>query len=92
MECKIHDVMGIGIKPEKATVEHMRNPRERMPVAGFEGAERPGDVLQRRSGNNVRIVRNVEFVVVAYEKRGACYGPICNNGNATDQHAGDYKS
>src|SRR4051794_11968482 len=48
-------------------IERVRDPGERVPVAGVRGREGPGDVLTGQAGIDVGIVGDVLVIVVADE-------------------------
>ena len=59
----VHHVMRAGVDAEELDVHHVRDPRERMPVAGITGCERPLDIGGRETGDDVRVLDHVLRVV-----------------------------
>src|SRR5690348_1462483 len=71
-------MLGTGLHAEKLAIEHVRDRRQRMPVLGMDVGECPLDSTPSQSGANVRIVVNVERIVVVDElmmKRLSKHGP-----------------
>ena len=62
---QVHHVRRGGIDTEKGAIQLVRNPGERMPVAGMRTAERPRDILQCEPSGHVWILGHVIGVVVA---------------------------
>ena len=44
---------------EQTAVKHVRNPGERVPVAGVERGKCPGEICGRRPGNHVRVAGDI---------------------------------
>lgn len=76
-------------------VQHQRQPRERMPVAGVNRAESPDDAVQRQTGADANIGRKIIRVVVIDkveardrpENRERCRSQQQANENRTGKHA-----
>ncbi len=54
-------------QPEELAVQHVRQPRERVPVAGVAGGEGPGEPRASEAGAHVGVAAHVVGVVVAHE-------------------------
>ena len=63
MEQHVRCVMPAGVHAVDLRVEHVRNPGQRMPVAGVESRERPGDILPAQPGLNVRVLPDIIRVI-----------------------------
>ena len=63
MKDKISDVMAGRVGAEKLPVQHMRNPGQRMPVAGITRCKGPCDAFECYAGLDVWIFINVNRVV-----------------------------
>jgi len=61
------EVMAPRLQPIKLAIEHVRKPRQRMPVAGMETLARPREVFQGQPGLNPRVAADVVRVVVIDE-------------------------
>ena len=64
---EIDEVMKAGVKAEKADIEHVGEPRQRVPVRRGECREGPPDSLPRESLPDDGIVRHVERIVIIDE-------------------------
>jgi hypothetical protein len=53
--------------PKELNIEHVRQPRKWMPIAGVKRAERPAHVWPRQTAEGVWIVRNVLGIIVENE-------------------------
>jgi len=58
-------------RAEQAHVDHVREPGERVPIAGVEGGEGPGHAVEREPARDVRIAGDVLLVVEAQERERA---------------------
>src|SRR5208337_2814521 len=56
-------MMAAGFKVKKLAVQHVRQPGQRMPVAGMVRSERPGGRLTAQATPNMLVFVNVVFVV-----------------------------
>ena len=56
-----------GFCSEDLNVEHMRKPRQRMPIAHVPGGKRPGNSVARQPLLNMKIVADVAGIVVIDE-------------------------
>ncbi len=75
MEQQAHPVVARGTDSEKRDVQHVGEPRDRMPPGVITGREGPGDPRPRESGEDVRVLVNVEVVVRADEAVSNRAGP-----------------
>ena len=80
METKIHQVMPPGIKAKNMAVEHMGNPRQRMPVAGIPAGKCPGHPGPGQTGNDMEIIGDVLGIIKVDEL-------VAGDGPITDQRA-----
>ena len=55
----VNEMLWAGTRAEQLPVEHVREPRERMPVRGVAAAERPGDAGRRDAAGQMRVVNHV---------------------------------
>ena len=55
------------VEAEQLAVQHVRDPRERMPVGGVAGRHRPADVLEADAAPHVAVLAHVVGVVVVHE-------------------------
>jgi hypothetical protein len=67
VERGVHEVVGAGVEPEELDVEHVGEPRERVPVEGVEGRPGPEEPLPREALEDHRVLRHVHVVVVVEE-------------------------
>src|SRR5436190_20867028 len=65
----IRQVMRARFHPEELHVQHMRQPRERMPVAGVAAGKGPLHILPAQTILNLRVGRDVGRVVEMNELR-----------------------
>src|SRR5688572_16385497 len=63
VEYHIHEVMPARVGSEQARVEHMRHPRQRMPIRRVKSSECPVQRSRIYPGGNERIFEDVEVVV-----------------------------
>ena len=77
MKEKINDVMPAGVCTEKLAIKHMRQPGQRMPVAGMARGEGPDGTDTCQAGINIRVIRDVNVVVEVDELKIA-YRPENN--------------
>jgi hypothetical protein len=59
--------MPTAVETEELTVEHVREPGEGKPVSVVEGGESPDDAGPRETAEYLRVFRDVDGVVEAYE-------------------------
>jgi hypothetical protein len=71
MEHEVLEVRGAGVHAEHLAVEHVRQHRDRVPVAGALLRECPDDVGGLKAGRDVRILRDVDAVVVVLDEAEA---------------------
>src|ERR1043166_2333007 len=67
MKQDVRQMKTVGVFSKELRIEHERQPRERVPVAGVPGGERPDDIAPLQTAENVRIFRNVKPIVVGDE-------------------------
>ena len=67
MEQDIGQMMSPRREPVNLAVQHVRKPRQRVPIAGIFGCEGPGYVPGRQTVGNIRIVIHVTIVVIVYK-------------------------
>jgi len=60
----VNEMLRAGTRAEQLPVEHVREPRERMPVRGVAAAERPRDAGRHDAAGQMRVVNHVLVVVV----------------------------
>src|SRR5689334_10285030 len=58
------DMMATGVCPPKLDVEHVGQPRNRVPVAGVKTDECRCYVAMRKSSEHARIIRNVIIIII----------------------------
>src|SRR4051812_9981584 len=63
VEERVDEEMAAGIESENLTVDHVRQPRKRVPVTGVEGGERPDDSPPAQAGRDHRVVANVKVII-----------------------------
>ena len=64
MEEHVREMMALRIEVEEFIVEHMGDPRQRVPVRSMSSRERPGDTLLRKSFLNLSIVCNILIIII----------------------------
>ena len=74
------------LEVEPLAIQHVRHPRQRMPIAGIKGLERPGHAGPRQPPLDMRVARDVQLVVVKQELMGADW-PIHGQGDETQSRA-----
>ena len=84
MAHQIGGVMPAGAQPEQLHIQHMRKPRQRMPVAGMKMAERPDHARPRQPVQHLRILEDILRVVIIGEDT-ARHRPV---GGGDGQHEG----
>jgi hypothetical protein len=52
-----------GIHPMKLIIKHQRNPRQRVPEFGISCAESPTQSVQRNSGREVTVLRDINIII-----------------------------
>ena len=62
----IHQMMFAGVEPEEAHVDHVRDPRQRMPVE-IERRHRPTNTVERETRLHVRVFSDVDGIVEVEE-------------------------
>ena len=74
---RVHRVRAPGLDAEHLHVEHVREPRERNPVAGVEARERARDTRARKPAAHDRVLQHVDRVVELdeVEARHRAIGP-----------------
>jgi len=80
MEQEIGDVMAAGVEAIKLAIQHVREPGERMPVAGVTGGERPGDGVRMEPVLDGGVQGDVFGVIVIIELE-AVSGPVKAEGD-----------
>lgn len=63
MDNDIRKMMAGRIETIKLAVDHVRNPGERMPVAGMDMDEGPADAARRKAATDLRILEDVIAVI-----------------------------
>ena len=63
MEQQVHQVVGARPQPEKLAIEHVGEPRQRLPVGGQRGGECPSDGLRVESLPDERVVDDGSGIV-----------------------------
>ncbi len=67
MDIQVHEMMCACVETEKLTVDHMRNPRHRMPIGGVAFCKCPDDVSFREAACYVGIIIDI-FIIVKINK------------------------
>ena len=63
MNCDVHQQMSSRIQPEDLHIEHVRDPRQRMPIVRVERRERPLNIARRKAGGDAIVLRHVRRIV-----------------------------
>ena len=80
------DVVAAGPEPVNLAVQHVRQPRQRMPIAGVHTRERPLDASQRQASLDARVAADIVRVVKVDESL-LCDGPVHAGGYEREQQA-----
>ena len=65
MEKHVHNMVRAGLGAEKLDIKLVAKPCEGVPVRAMAGGERPFDVLNGKTGEDARVLRDISVVVVA---------------------------
>ena len=63
----VGEMMPGRLQSVQLTIEHVRNGRERVPVAGYRVRKSPGDAFQRKPCGDLCILINVLWIIVGDE-------------------------
>ena len=77
-------MMPAGPQPENLTVQHMGQPRQRMPVVGIRVGESPDDGIECNTVLNMGIFVHV-FIVVIIDKIKSLHLPVRSCGDKDEQ-------
>jgi len=72
MKKKTGQMMHAGIQSVKLAVQHVRQPCQRVPIAGISGCQCPGDALERQSVLNMAIFVDVGIVIKIHKIMISC--------------------
>ena len=67
MQQNVREMMAARLEIENLAIDHVRDERERMPVARLNIDERPGETVKRYPLRHQRVSVNVGLVVVVHE-------------------------
>src|SRR5262249_699022 len=79
VERDVHRVVSARLEAEELDVDHVTDPRERMPVRLVVPGQRPANVLESEPGRHVRIALDVRGVVEA-DEAGVERRPVAQDG------------
>ena len=88
MEGDVDHMRATGVEAENLTVEHVRDPGERVPVIGLAVHKRPFYAGPSEAGANGGVVVNVVVVVVSHELEMA-RGPINGERGEDEERTGE---
>jgi len=67
MQAHAHEMVPAGLEAKKLAIRHVRNPGQRVPVAGVAGGKSPNNIRPLQPALNLRVLGDVVRVVIVDE-------------------------